>query len=75
MKKEIINAGFQIHDLKEDDIASSHRLPKHENHKDPFDRLIIWQCIKNNLTLISADERIEAYQKYGLKIVGRTIFN
>jgi PIN domain nuclease of toxin-antitoxin system len=34
-------------------------LPFH--HKDPFDRLLIAQSIKEDLTLVSADARFSAY--------------
>jgi len=48
------------------DAAAFHRLPK-MIHKDPFDRMIIWQAICHDLTLISRDKQFQAYQKLGLK--------
>ncbi len=41
-------------------------LPDH--HRDPFDRLIIWQAIHNDLTLISRDRSMAFYIDHGLKI-------
>lgn len=38
-------------------------------HKDPFDRLIIWQAIKNDMTLATRDKEMSDYLKYGLKII------
>lgn len=38
-------------------------------HRDPFDRLIIWQAIQNNLPLISDDRFFTAYQSLGLKLI------
>jgi PIN domain nuclease of toxin-antitoxin system len=38
-------------------------------HKDPFDRLIIWQAISRKLTLISSDRAFAGYQKIGLKVI------
>jgi PIN domain nuclease of toxin-antitoxin system len=38
-------------------------------HKDPFDRFLVWEAIKNNFTLLSADSAITVYQQDGLKIV------
>jgi PIN domain nuclease of toxin-antitoxin system len=67
--KEAQKAGFQTLDISEDELVSSYRFPMIENHKDPFDRLLIWQCIKNNLTLITADKKIAAYKQFGLKIL------
>lgn len=63
------DAGFQIYDIKENDIITSYQLPSVPSHKDPFDRLLIWQCIKNNLILMSNDKKIQAYKQYGLNIL------
>jgi PIN domain nuclease of toxin-antitoxin system len=38
-------------------------------HRDPFDRFLIWEAMQGNLTLISSDEAILGYRKYGLKAV------
>jgi PIN domain nuclease of toxin-antitoxin system len=40
-----------------------------EYHKDPFDRMLIWQAIKNDFILISNDINIPAYRTEGLKLV------
>ena len=61
-------SGFKILDIGEDDIATSYRLPFVENHKDPFDRLIIWQCIRNDMVLLTADIRLKVYEQHGLKL-------
>jgi len=37
-------------------------------HKDPFDRMIIWQAIQQPLVLISKDSGISEYKKFGLKV-------
>ena len=39
-------------ELSEDEASTFYKLPRIK-HKDPFDRLIIWQAIKRNITLIS----------------------
>ncbi|MBN1696845.1 MAG: type II toxin-antitoxin system VapC family toxin [Spirochaetales bacterium] len=62
-------AGFRIFDISGEDLAASHRLPFIADHKDPFDRLIVWQCIRNDMTLLTADRRLEGYKPHGLKIV------
>ena len=38
-------------------------------HRDPFDRMLIWQAIREKMVLISKDGKIEAYEDYGLKIL------
>jgi PIN domain nuclease of toxin-antitoxin system len=60
-------SGFEILAITPSEAASFHKLPK-IIHKDPFDRLIIWQCICNNINMISKDSKIAEYSKYGLKI-------
>ena len=63
-----LESGFKIYDISEDDIATSHQLPFVANHRDPFDRFLVWQCIRNDIILVSADIRLKAYIQYGLKI-------
>jgi PIN domain nuclease of toxin-antitoxin system len=61
-------AFFEIIQLEPEEAASFHRLPR-LGHKDPFDRLMIWQAIKRDFFLISADRQFSEYQKYGLKLL------
>ena len=60
-------ANFETIQLEPGEAASFHRLPR-IGHKDPFDRLIIWQAIQRNFFLISADRELSAYQEYGLEL-------
>ena len=61
-------AGYEVFDISEDDLISSYRLPSSAVHRDPFDRLLVWQCIRNNLTFISVDSRLREYTLHGLKL-------
>lgn len=61
-------SGFDILPIAASDAATFHHLPRME-HKDPFDRLIIWQAISHKLTLISQDSAFDAYRKLGLKVL------
>ena len=61
-------AGFEILSLSPSEVSSVYRLPKLK-HKDPFDRLIIWQCITNNICLISKDSDLSEYKEHGLQII------
>ncbi len=49
-----------------EETATFYRLPR-GNHKDPFDRMIIWQAIQQNMTLITKDAQIPDYTHFGLK--------
>jgi PIN domain nuclease of toxin-antitoxin system len=50
------------------EAATFSQLPL-TGHKDPFDRMLIWQTISRDLILISKDYQFENYQEYGLKIL------
>jgi PIN domain nuclease of toxin-antitoxin system len=47
------------------ELITFYKLPI--EHKDPFDRAIIWQAIVNDLILISVDDKLDSYKKHGLK--------
>jgi PIN domain nuclease of toxin-antitoxin system len=64
-----IESGFSLISLLPTESASYCHLPINSNHKDPFDRMLIWQAIQQDLTLISKDENIAGYRSAGLKIL------
>jgi len=66
--ESILETGFKILDLKTIDLATFFRLPLQEDHKDPFDRFLIWQAIQNNLIFLTKDKKIEQYRKMGLQL-------
>ena len=61
-------AGFETLKLTEKEVSSFHNLPR-TNHKDPFDRLIIWQAINNDLILLSKDIMFPEYRESGLRVI------
>jgi len=63
------NMGFTIIDMQEKETITFHELPLKKNHKDPFDRMLIWQAITKNMTMISKDKLFEQYKKDGLKLI------
>jgi PIN domain nuclease of toxin-antitoxin system len=63
------NMGFTIIDMGENEAITFHELPLKKNHKDPFDRMLIWQAITKNMTMLSKDESFEQYAKDGLKLI------
>jgi|SRR6185295_10428173 len=62
--------GFEILELSPGDSSTYHDL-KATHHKDPFDRMLIWQSIRNNLTLISSDVNILMYKSEGLNMISK----
>ena len=61
--------GFLPLPLEIEEAASFFQLPLPTKHKDPFDRMLIWQAISKKLTLISKDTQFQNYEKYGLKTI------
>jgi PIN domain nuclease of toxin-antitoxin system len=61
--------GFTIMALKETETITFHELPSKENHKDPFDRMLVWQAITNDMVLINKDNLLKQYKENGLKII------
>lgn len=59
--------GLEIEVLSVENCSTYHQL-KATYHKDPFDRMIIWQAICNNYTLISVDSNVKKYTSEGLKV-------
>lgn len=62
-------AGLSTLDLSSEHCAFSGSLAYYENHKDPFDRLLIYQCISLGFVLISADAKFEQYTENGLLLI------
>jgi PIN domain nuclease of toxin-antitoxin system len=52
---------FELLGLSAEDAASFCQLPRLP-HKDPFDRMIVWQALRNRMTLMTKDEGLVAYE-------------
>lgn len=61
--------GIEVHNVDPLSMSGVYKLQKMENHRDPFDRLIIWDCIQQEYTLVSDDSKFKQYEDVGLKIV------
>jgi PIN domain nuclease of toxin-antitoxin system len=60
---------FSILALRPQDAATGHQLQWMGMHKDPFDRILIWQAIQNNMILLSKDNDFNLYRLVGLKLI------
>jgi PIN domain nuclease of toxin-antitoxin system len=58
--EKIALARFEELKIDFQDAALAGRLPAH--HKDPFDRMIVAQAQRMNLTVVTRDARIAAYE-------------
>lgn len=63
--EEVKNSFLKCRPLKNDELISFYKLPI--KHKDPFDRIMIWQSIKSDYYFLSVDSQVAKYKKYGLK--------
>jgi len=63
-----VQIGFKQLPLLHDECATYHHLIN-TIHRDPFDRMLIWQAIKHNFTLISKDSKASLYSGSGLKTI------
>jgi PIN domain nuclease of toxin-antitoxin system len=61
--------GFELIPLDPVEALNSLLLPLKEHHKDPFDRMLIYQCIQNKYTLVSKDSRLKLYKDDGLNYI------
>lgn len=57
-----ISKDFQALDLTQE-LVTGYNLPPRPLHKDPFDRMLIWQAIHLGLTLISKDKKFKIYEE------------
>ena len=55
----IFKNNFQILPISFTDLLKLSELPFH--HRDPFDRLLIAQCINNEMIFLSKDENVSKY--------------
>ena len=59
--------GARMLHLKREHVERLAALPHH--HHDPFDRMIIAQCIEEGMTCVSSDERFPLYKRAGLDVL------
>ena len=64
----LISNAYEIENIDYNTYASFYQLAN-DIHKDPFDRLLIWEAINKKYELLSRDSQFKHYQKYGLKLV------
>ena len=58
--------GFNIISPDSNDFITYGELPQVEDHKDPFDRMLIHTAIRNDLIIISKDQWFKKYKEFGL---------
>jgi len=65
--KEIKKSFYICKEINNDDLITNYKLPVY--HKDPFDRFLIWEAIRNDFIFLSVDKNVKMYKKEGLKTI------
>ncbi len=65
--EEIENSFLKCRFFENEELITFYTLPI--EHKDPFDRIMIWQSIRSDYYFLSVDGQVKYYKKYGLKIL------
>lgn len=63
-----IESGLGIVTLDPQDVASAYQL-KRLGSEDPFDRMLVWQAMRQGYTLVSKDKELQVYKRLGLKLL------
>ena len=58
--------GFRVVQLDPGDASTYHALPRMVEHRDPFRRMLVHQCIRMRASLVTRDTRLACYEPYGL---------
>lgn len=59
------SSGFKTLSLEGESAASFHQL-RRTDHKDPFDRMLVWQAIREKMKLVSKEKLPAEYRALGL---------
>lgn len=59
--------GLTEEPLSSEILSTFHQLPYAPDHRDPFDRLLVWQAILGKHTLVSKDRAMVFFKDHGLK--------
>ena len=65
--EEVENSYYLCKRIDNANIITNYKLPIY--HRDPFDRFLIWESIRDNFILLSVDDTLIQYKRDGLKIV------
>lgn len=56
--------GFNFIPIDHETITTYREVPFYDQHRDPFDRLLVATAKRKNLMLLSADNKLSLYQDY-----------
>jgi PIN domain nuclease of toxin-antitoxin system len=59
--KQAVSDGFTFLPIENQHIYQYNNIPLIEDHRDPFDRLLVATAVQEEVTLLSADEKLSFY--------------
>ncbi len=59
VESRVLGAGLSLLSIRVEHIARCADLPLH--HRDPFDRLLVAQCLIEEVSILSRDAQLDAY--------------
>jgi PIN domain nuclease of toxin-antitoxin system len=59
--KQVVPDGFEWLEIKSEHLLAVATLPTYDDHKDPFDRLLIAQSLTEPLIFLTADKTLARY--------------
>ncbi len=68
VERECANQGIKVLPIKSSYLDALIQLPMFDDHKDPFDRLVLATCLVEEMTLISTDNKMRK-KEYGVKVI------
>lgn len=58
---QLVSDGFRLLPIERKHIVAYNRIPLYEEHRDPFDRLLLATALVEGITMISSDENFPLY--------------
>ena len=63
VEEAVVELGATLLPIKFAHLDELSRLPLFENHRDPFDRMLIAQALAEDVPIVSSDMRFGAYKR------------
>ncbi len=60
--KQMLNDGFELLPVEPGQIYAYQSIPLYEDHRDPFDRMLLAVALYEQIPIISSDEKFERYK-------------
>jgi PIN domain nuclease of toxin-antitoxin system len=61
LTSQLISDGFRLLPIEQKHIFAYSQIPLYDDHRDPFDRLLLATALAEGLTVISSDENFTYY--------------